>query len=142
MLTKKNFLYFIQFLLGSLITFIGMYLIIFPNFKIPNFENAEFISYSKLEYALLLLYVPTFIFHIISYTLMNSCQENGISKAKRSISILFIILFAVFLLAIGCTYLIYKHFPLAFIIYMIFTLLFIGYLIYITIKTFAPIKTK
>ena len=142
MLTKKNILYFIQFLIGSLITFIGMYLIIFPDFKTPDFEKAELIAYTKIDYTVLLLYIPTFVFHIISYTLMNACQENGVTKRKKILSILFVILFATFLLTIGCIYLFSKQFPIAFVIYMIFTLLFVGYLIYLTVKTFTPERTQ
>ena len=131
MITKKNIFYFLQFVLGSLLTFLGMYLIIFPNFALHDAT-----SYHKVEYALLLLYLPAFVFHIVAYTLMNACHEHGITRRKRLHSILFITLFLVFLLSIGLTYLIFEKFPLAFCIYYACAVLFSGYLIYLTIKTF------
>ncbi len=79
MLNKKNILYFIQFVAGCLLTFLGMYLIIFPNFQQEN------LPYNKIEYTLLLLYLPTFIFHIIGYVVLNACQEDSITKRKKNL---------------------------------------------------------
>ena len=136
MLTKKNIFYFIQFVVGCLLTFLGMYLIIFPNFEY------QILRYHKLEYTLLLLYIPTFIFHIIGYVVLNACQEDGITKRKKNLAIIFITLFLVFLLAIGFTYLVFKKFPIAFSICYAFTILFAVYLIYLTIKTFKSREYK
>ncbi len=134
MLNKKNILYFIQFVAGCLLTFLGMYLIIFPNFQQEN------LPYNKIEYTLLLLYLPTFIFHIIGYVVLNACQEDSITKRKKNLGIISITLFIGFLVVLGLIYLILKKFPLAFSIYFAFTLLFVGYLIYLTIKTFTDKK--
>lgn len=132
MLTKKNIFYFIQFFVGTLITFMGMYLIIFPDFYCADFV----VRYSKVEYTLLLLYLPTFILHIIAYVFMNACQETGISKRKKNASIVFVILYCIAITTLGLVYLIYKKFPIAYTIYMVFTLLFVGYLLFLTVKTF------